>query len=372
MKYASDLIMERQAADLRRARQDRARAELAKEQSSGSRGGEGSTSAIANKTVTKIVLGIPMTSRKTNMVTIQDSPLWVNLFDSFLDTVDWLNSDAYHFAFYLGFDKSDPIYDTGDAWSDLRAEFATRARRSLELQLMTPEQIEEILAHRLAIKLFHFEHLEGAPSQVVSQLMLYAYRENFDFFYQVNDDTRFDTMNWADVLIAALSNPDSAVPYLGVTGPVDSNNDKIFTHSFVHRTHFDIFGTLFPASFKNWWSDDWISAVYGREYTYWPRASAVQISHLVSSHKAVGAGYTRYEVDKGAQLRLNGELRAGFVKINEWLRKHSYPSLPLPDICNYAPAMKYIYPRLVQQQREGGASSATTPADSNAGAARAT
>jgi hypothetical protein len=281
------------------------------------------------------------------MVTIQDSPLWVNLFDSFMDTVDWLNSERFQFAFYLGFDKSDPIYDTGDAWSDMRAEFAARARLALETQLMSPEQIDEIMRHRLSIKLFHFEHLEGAPSQVVSQLMLYGYREGFDFFYQVNDDTRFDTLNWAEVLVNSLSNPDSPVPYLGVTGPVDSNNDKIFTHSFVHRTHFDIFGTLFPASFKNWWSDDWITAVYGREYTYWPRASAVQISHLIASHKALGAGYTRYEVDRGAQLRLNGELRAGFVKINEWLRKHGYPSLPLPDVCHYAPSMKFIYPHML-------------------------
>ncbi|CAN0073607.1 unnamed protein product, partial [Hapterophycus canaliculatus] len=33
------------------------------------------------------------------------------------------------------------------------------------------------------------------------------------------------------------------------------------------RTHIDVFGRFFPASFKNWWSDDWISNVYGREHT---------------------------------------------------------------------------------------------------------
>ena len=58
------------------------------------------------------------------------------------------------------------------------------------------------------------------------------------------------------------------VANLGVTGPLDINNDKIFTHSFVHRTHIDVFGHLFPPSFKNWWSDDWISTVYGPEHTF--------------------------------------------------------------------------------------------------------
>jgi hypothetical protein len=29
----------------------------------------------------------------------------------------------------------------------------------------------------------HFDHLDGAPSQVVSQLMLTAYMDNFDYFY---------------------------------------------------------------------------------------------------------------------------------------------------------------------------------------------
>lgn len=33
------------------------------------------------------------------------------------------------------------------------------------------------------------------------------------------------------------------------------------------RTHMDVFGRFFPASFRNWWSDDWISNVYGREHT---------------------------------------------------------------------------------------------------------
>jgi len=49
------------------------------------------------------------------------------------------------------------------------------------------------------------------------------------------------TANWAPVLISALaSNP--AIPNFGVAGPFDTNNDKIFTHAFAHRTHIEVRG----------------------------------------------------------------------------------------------------------------------------------
>ena len=61
----------------------------------------------------------------------------------------------------------------------------------------------------------------------------------------MNDDTVLETPNWATKLIATLkTNP--FVANFGVTGPLDSNNEKIFTHSFVHRTHIDVFGYHFP------------------------------------------------------------------------------------------------------------------------------
>jgi hypothetical protein len=55
----------------------------------------------------------------------------------------------------------------------------------------------------------------------------------------VNDDTIIVTPNWVPKLITALaSNP--FIPNFGVTGPVDTNNEKIFTHSFTHRTHVEV------------------------------------------------------------------------------------------------------------------------------------
>lgn len=55
----------------------------------------------------------------------------------------------------------------------------------------------------------------------------------------MNDDTIIVTPNWAPELIKALQgNP--IRPNLGMTGPLDLTNDRIFTHSFFHRTHIEV------------------------------------------------------------------------------------------------------------------------------------
>ena len=138
-----------------------------------------------NKEEVRICLGVPMASHGTEMASVLDSPFWSNLFDSFMKSVDW-RSNRYVFRFYLGFDKADSLYDTGDAWQDLREEFRHRATFRMTEQLMGEEDINAVFRDRLSLKLMHFDHLEGAPTQVVSQLMLAGYADKFDYFYQVN------------------------------------------------------------------------------------------------------------------------------------------------------------------------------------------
>jgi hypothetical protein len=259
----------------------------------------------------KICLAIPMTSKGTDMKDILDSPFWNNIFDSFMRSIDW-RSNKYFYRFYIGFDRADDKYDVGDSWSEFREEFKHRAIFRLSEQMMNEESINSILNNGiLSLKLMHFDHLESAPSQIVSQLVVTAYSDDFDYFYQINDDTILETPNWAPKLISSLkSNP--FISNFGVTGPVDTNNEKIFTHSFIHRTHIDVFGYLFPPSFKNWWSDDWISTVYGSKHTF--RNSDVTIKHNVHGQKT--GDINRYHVDKSAQFSLENELRTGHVKVS--------------------------------------------------------
>ena len=186
----------------------------------------------------KICLTVPVTSKGTDMKAITDSPFWNNLFDSFMKSIDW-RSNKIEYRFYLGFDRGDALYDTGDAWSEFREEFKNRATYRMIEQMMDEEGVNKVLNNLLSIRLLHFDGLAGSPSQVVSQLVLKAYDDGFDYFYQVNDDTVIDTPNWAPQLVQTLvSNP--IQPNLGVTGPKDANNEKIFTHAFVHRTHVEV------------------------------------------------------------------------------------------------------------------------------------
>jgi hypothetical protein len=67
----------------------------------------------------------------------------------------------------------------------MREEFKSRATYRMKELLMDDAEIETVLQKQLTLKLMHFDHLEGAPTQVVSQLMLAAYVDNFDYFYQV-------------------------------------------------------------------------------------------------------------------------------------------------------------------------------------------
>lgn len=186
----------------------------------------------------KICIAVPVTSKGTEMKEVAASPFWNNLFDSFMKSIDW-RSNKLIFAFYIGFDRGDSLYDTGDAWTEFRDEFRHRAIYRMTEQMMDETAINAVLSTLLSVKLMHFEDLAGAPSQIVSQLTLKAYGEGYDYFYQVNDDTVIDTPNWAPKLMQTLRT-NSIYANLGVTGPKDANNEKIFTHAFVHRTHIEV------------------------------------------------------------------------------------------------------------------------------------
>ena len=74
---------------------------------------------------------------------------------------------------------------SGDAWSEIRDEFKRRSTFRMKEQLLDDAAVNEVLEKHLSLKIMHFDHLTGAPTQVVSQLMLAAYVDNFDYFYQV-------------------------------------------------------------------------------------------------------------------------------------------------------------------------------------------
>ena len=296
----------------------------------------------------QIAIVVPMTSRGTDMEGVEQSPLWFNLFASFVESVDW-RKNRHTFHFYLGFDQGDDLYDTGDAWQEMRYAFRAHAKKALRwlgYGNVTVSRVSDGVdgPPMLDLKLVHFADTVGAPSQAVSQMARMAVREGADYIYQLNDATILVSKDWLSTYVKALENSELA-PNLGVAGPIDTTNERILTHAFVHKTHVEIFDAFFPPAFKNWWSDDWISQVYGRRATF--ARKDVVITHNVQSQKT--GAWNRYDVDHAAQHLLHGEVEKGFVRINAWLRAREYPTMPLPTVCGYAPMMTRVYERLMRR-----------------------
>ena len=147
------------------------------------------------------------------------------------------------------------------------------------------------------------------------------YEDGAEYWYRVNDDSKFVTGDWIRDFNAALAAFDP--PNLGVVGPTcKQGNTAILTYDYVHRTHFEIFNYHYPPILKNWWCDNWVTEVYGRKRT--KKLASQEVSHLV-----VDTG-TRYEVyakdASGASVPhqlLPAEYKKDSCLIDGWLSEHA-------------------------------------------------
>ena len=56
---------------------------------------------------------------------------------------------------------------------------------------------------------------------------------------------------------------------LGVTGHSDDRwRCGLLTQAMVSRRHWEIFGHLFPLQIRDWYTDNWMSALYGPAHTH--------------------------------------------------------------------------------------------------------
>jgi hypothetical protein len=146
-----------------------------------------------------------------------DSVVWKVLLPGFIQsTRAEMESGAYDYVFYLGFDVGDPIYDN----EGQRALFEK-----------TWESKMSFSKRKVVLKMVAVEGTKGAPSWAVCALAQQAYEDGADYIYQINDDSNLVTTGWTRKLIARIrDNP--FLPNFGVTGPHDTFNGKILTHSF--------------------------------------------------------------------------------------------------------------------------------------------
>ena len=115
---------------------------------------------------------------------------------------------------------------------------------------------------------------------------------------------------WATVFVNALKSLDDAI---GVVGPrCRQGNQVILTHDFVNRVHMKIFNkSYYPPMLTDWWSDDWISSVYGESRTM--KASKIEVIHHTMDQKR------RYEVNESLSSRVKGLISEGQAAVNKWM-----------------------------------------------------
>lgn len=184
-----------------------------------------------------------------NSQTVKDSSIVAAFLPSFFKSITEREWNKFEFVLYVAFDQGDPLWD--DA-----LHFATLNDHVKRMNFGI---------HTLVVKYVRMPPNNGWLTYIWNFLFALAIYDDCEYFYQLNDDLDFNNAGWASQLTDALNNMGG----YGVAGPNDlSHNCDILTQSMVTRTHWEIFGWLYPPEIKDWFSDLWLTQVYGKNYTY--------------------------------------------------------------------------------------------------------
>lgn len=236
----------------------------------------------------RVALLVPVTSSGRRYADCEQIDLIRLLLPSLLETATWDGRWAYEL--HVGYDAGDPFFDRPGRPDELAGAFA-----------------ERVGARPLTIDAHRCEGTKGAPCWVWNALFARAHARGCELFYQLGDDVVLETPGWTPAFAAALAaNP--ACPGLGVTGPVDDNNARLLTQSFVSRLHMEVFGSYYPPLFRNWWSDNWLMQAYAPRHRF-------STAHRVRN----AGGRRRYPVQREARTQLAAEVQRGRETIAAWL-----------------------------------------------------
>lgn len=184
----------------------------------------------------KIALLIPSTSRDRDWKETGDCYLLNYLLQSFKDTY---NSE-HEYTIYIGIDEDDKYYHN--------------EQRARELQ--------DFIGLNIPLKFIVIKSRKGHVTDIWNKLFYFAYQEGNEYFVQAGDDVTFLDKGWDNACIKILESNNN-IGVVGFTDETRKNCDKlIYTQTFVHRCHFDIFKFYFPPEITNWYCDDWITNVY--------------------------------------------------------------------------------------------------------------
>ena len=247
---------------------------------------------------TLISVCICTTTRGLSITTMEELTLFKQLLPSIAETAE----EGYEYRVYLLYDVGDAYFDRADSIAAVEAWFDTHVVKPMA---------ERHIVGRLV--LCRYDNKAKKPGPAFNYITHLAYIDDSDYIYRINDDTYF-VSPYTTAFIAALQ--EMGPPY-GAVGPLcREGNTYILTHDFVHRLHHELMGGWhYPPTLTDWWMDDWISRVYGRQRTR--RVDQVIVKHMMLSHG------TRYSVTWEHSTLVGTEVELGRQKIEMWMERHN-------------------------------------------------
>ena len=212
-----------------------------------------------------ICVMIPVTSRNREWRTFKETDLYNIFFKSFLLTY---NKELPH-LFCFAIDPDDQLFN--NIKEDI--ERLVNVMKNCKVNFISTAGIGK-----------------GHVTEMWNKCFEYGVQENYDYFLQCGDDIEFYNADWENYFIEFLK---------------EKNNIGV---SFVHRTHWDIFGYYYPKQIKNWGCDDWITEVYGKtnDVFYSP-------IHSIANK----GGEPRYDIVRD-RILWNNLILDDYPKINEY------------------------------------------------------
>jgi len=214
----------------------------------------------------KICILLPTVGRGSNDQPAK-TPDEVEGFEKFVASFLKTLVPAYNFTLYLGYDIGDPFYDNDanhEACQNWVNNKLKHTKNTLNLELRG-------FPKAFTNNVFFWNHLAFE-----------AYKDGCDYNFQMGDDMKLTGNAW-NLLIEELKTK-TLKPNFGVIEPRHvGGNIRVHVISFVHSTHYEIFGHHFPPELYNWWADDWMTDVYTVHHSalWLERDRGMAMDHLV-------------------------------------------------------------------------------------------
>jgi len=187
-------------------------------------------------TQTNIAILLSLCSRNMKWNTIGDMDLFKIFLPNFFNTV----SNKYNYKFIIGYDDDDKFI------------------------INNLDKIKKRIG--IISKFIELKNCQHKPCKAWNTLLKESI-DDADYFYQIGSDSAIETNNWDSYFVNILKKNNN----IGICSGVDTifyidrilaGQNGIAENVFFHKTHYKIFNTLFHPSFKNFFSDDYITKLY--------------------------------------------------------------------------------------------------------------